>query len=203
MPTKARASLADRQVVAEEAAPTQLEDGALGLGQGHESITGVTDGIGRCSAQLDQSIGLALVLLNQNVATGKGLAAHAIEHALKLRAMPSMWLRAEFLRQKRNILTEIVHEPLLIDLRPLTMSDGSLSAAWSRRNWGTVTCREPAAVAPTKSPIGSPDQSVGMRLTYGYMSSHVGVSGRHGMAKSIRSAPSGGQGSGQKRLRLG
>ena len=194
MPTNAWAPLADREVAAEDSAPAQFEDRPLGLGQGHESITGVTDGIGRAGAELRQSIGQTLVFLNEDKATGKGLAAHAIEHALKVRTVPAMWQCAEFLRQMRNILTEIVHEPLLIDPRLLTMSDGSLSAAWSRRNWGTVTCREPAAVAPTT--IGSPDQSVGMRLTYGCMSSHVGVLGRHGMAKSIRSAPSGGQGSG-------
>jgi hypothetical protein len=44
---------------------------------------------------------------------GKGLTAHAIEQALKVRAVPSVRPRAEFLRQMRNILTEIVHEPPL------------------------------------------------------------------------------------------
>src|SRR5688572_5051787 len=146
MPTKAWLSLVDRDVAAKEAAPTQLEYSPLRFSQGHESITGVTDGIGRRGTELGQPIGLALVSLDQDVAAGKGLTAHAIEHALKVRAMPSMWPRAEFLRQLRNILTEIVHEPLLIDPRPLTMSDGSLSAPWSRRNWGTVTCREPATL---------------------------------------------------------
>ena len=110
IPTKTWASSVDRKVVAKETAPTQLEHSPLGLGQGHESITGVTEGIGLCGAKLCQPIGQALMLLNQDIATGEGLTAHAIEHALKLCTVPPMWPRTKFVRQLRNILTEIVHE---------------------------------------------------------------------------------------------
>ena len=112
MPTKS-ASSADRNVAAEKTAPAQLEDRPFRFGQSHESITGVTNGIGRRGAELSQSIGQALVLLDQDIVARKWLAPHAIEHTLQLGAVSSMRVRTEFLRQMRNILTEFVHEPPL------------------------------------------------------------------------------------------
>ena len=129
IPTKAGLSLVDREVVTEEPAPAQLEDSPLSFGQGYESITGVTDGLGWRGTELRKPIGQTLVFLNQDVVTGKGFAAHAIEHALKLRAVPSMWPRTEFLRQMRNILTEIVHGALLIGSAALDYDQRQLICA--------------------------------------------------------------------------
>src|SRR5882724_3950292 len=109
IPSKAFASLVGYQIATKQAAPAQVEYRPFGFLQGHESITGVTDGIGRSRPQPCQPVGEALAFLDQDVSASKGLAAHPIKHALQLGAMSAVWLRAKFLRQTRNILTKFVH----------------------------------------------------------------------------------------------
>ena len=59
------------------------------------------------------------------------------KRALKIGAVPAVGIRAEFLRQARNILTKFVHGRLLIPAWVLTICGRSLSAAWTSRNRGT------------------------------------------------------------------
>jgi hypothetical protein len=95
---------------------------------------------------------------------GKRRAAHPIEDALQLGAVPPIGAGPEFVRQARNILTKFVHETPLIPPQALTISGGSLSAAWTGRNWGTDACGEPASFVPTTRFMNPTlDQAVGMQ----------------------------------------
>jgi hypothetical protein len=131
------------------------------------------------------------------MAAGIRFGPHAIQHALQLRTMPAVRLRAKFLRHLRNILTKFVHECPFDSQLSLDYARRQLICAkeWSQLGdsylWGTGRGRSNHKYHRVSS--ASLSGCIGRMATTG---SHARASNRQALIKSIRSAPSDGQGSG-------